>query len=67
MLTVDEPGLYEVRLWLHAEPPFYGYSEPLAQAGGNATVNVGADGEPSVTVTPDPDALKRAIEREKDR
>ena len=65
VLSVDEPGLYEVQLWLHHAAPSASMNVPLAQAGGIATVVVSEQGEASVTVAPDPEDLKAAIARRK--
>ena len=65
-VMVEEPGLYAVDLLLvHYGTLVLVEREPLAQAGGNARVTVGEDRAPTVTVTPDPDDLRRLIERRK--
>ena len=65
-VMVEEPGLYAVDLWLVHDATLVRIErEPLAQAGGNARVTVGEDRAPPVTVTPDPDDLRRLIERRK--
>jgi hypothetical protein len=58
---VQTPGVYEVQLWLFKKEAGRHRGGGLEQEGGAATVTVTEEGTASVTVTPDPEALKRGF------
>jgi hypothetical protein len=60
-LHVQNPGVYEVNLWLWKKSETGGSGGGLEQKGGDATVTVLETGEPSVTVDVDPAVLARQI------